>query len=139
MNHEMKKRLLQQLMDDEGFSLEPYKDTVGALTIGYGRNLDAVGIDKDEAAYLLRNDLKRALHSLDRHLPWWRDLSQKRQCAMANMTFNLGIIGLLNFKKMLTALKKRDYSLAADEALDSKWATQVGSRADRIANLIRQG
>jgi len=40
---------------------------------------------------------------------------------------------------MLTALEAGEYERAALEALDSKWAKQVGKRADRIATLFREG
>jgi len=55
------------------------------------------------------------------------------------MAYNLGIKGLGGSRRMLSAMEYGDHSLAADEALDSKWAKQVGARAERIANLIRQG
>ncbi len=126
-------------MNDEGLRLKPYKDTVGKLTIGYGRNLDDVGISETEAEHLLRSDLRKVLRDLDLKLPWWRDLTRNRQCALANMAFNLGIGGLFKFKNMLSALMEKNYSIAADEALDSKWAKQVGDRAIRIADLIRNG
>jgi hypothetical protein len=38
---------------------------------------------------------------------------------------------------MLAALKDRDFEEAAAQALASKWATQVGQRAIRIAQLFR--
>lgn len=45
--------LKEELIRDEGLRLKPYRDTVGKLTIGVGRNLDDVGITKDEAMHLL--------------------------------------------------------------------------------------
>ena len=49
-----------QLKVDEGVKLKPYKDTVGKLTIGCGRNLDDIGISYTEVDYLLENDLNMA-------------------------------------------------------------------------------
>jgi lysozyme len=37
--------------------LRAYRDTVGKLTIGYGRNLDDRGISEDEAGFMLDNDI----------------------------------------------------------------------------------
>lgn len=125
------------LKRDEGLRLKPYRDTVGKLTIGYGRNLDDVGITEDEAEYMLEGDIEHVLEQLDRTLPWWNDLNESRKRALVNMAFNLGIGGLLKFKKMLAALKAGDYEHAAVEALDSRWAKQVGQRADRIAELLK--
>jgi lysozyme len=76
---------------------------------------------------------------LDRNLPWWRDLSEARQRAVVNMCFNLGITRLLGFSKALAALKAGQYEEAARQFLDSRWATQVGQRAQRIAELVRKG
>jgi len=133
------KKLEEQLMIDEGVKYHPYKDSVGKLTIGIGRNLDDKGLSMLELLYLLDNDIKGVFEDLDRELPWWREKSNNRQRALANMCFNLGIGGLGTFKNMLAALILGDYKRAADEALDSKWAKQVGDRAIRIANLIRGG
>lgn len=56
-----------------------------------------------------------------------------------NMCFNLGISRLKGFKRMIVALEKKNYTVAAMEALDSKWSTQVGQRAKDIALMIREG
>ena len=37
------------------------------------------------------------------------------------------------------ALTAKDYTKASIEALDSKWATQVGQRAKDVALMMRQG
>ncbi len=125
------------LMRDEGLRLKPYRDSVGKLTIGYGRNLDDVGISEIESDILLDHDIRRAIADLDRSLPWWRGLPPPWQRGLANMAFNLGLPRLRGFKKMLAALEAGDGERAATEALDSKWAGQVGERAHRIAALYR--
>ena len=129
--------LVEQLLADEGLRLKPYKDTVGKLTIGVGRNLDDRGISEVEAKYLLVNDIKIAEADLTRHAPWWWQMDEKRQKALVNMCFNLGWPRLSKFEKMLEALKDKDYDTAAAEALDSTWATQVGDRAKRIAKVFK--
>lgn len=128
--------LIADLRRDEGLRLKPYRCTAGKLTIGYGRNLDDIGITRDEAEQLLRDDVWRVLVELDRDMPWWRDLSTDRQRALANMALNLGLPRLKEFRKMLAALQRGDWEEAARQALDSRWANQVGQRARRIAGLI---
>ena len=131
--------IIKDLKRDEGFRSKPYKDTVGKLTIGYGRNLDDVGISKREALELLRYDVFVANKEL-LSFPWYDDLTSCRKRALLNMMYNLGFTKFRKFKKMIAAFEDEDYSLAAEEALDSKWAKRdVGARAQRIANLIRQG
>ena len=132
-------QLLAELERDEGMRLEPYRDTVGKLTIGVGRNLDDMGISEAEARFMLANDAKRAERDARRALPSFDELSETRQRALVNMTFNLGLPGLLKFTDMLAALAAHDYERAAAEALDSRWARQVGERAERIATMIKEG
>lgn len=121
----------------EGLRLKPYRDSVGKLTIGYGRNLEDVGITEEEADILRDHDIARVVKGLDEALPWWRGLDATKQNALMDMAFNLGIRGLLGFTKMLAALRRGDWDAAADEALDSKWARQVGQRAHDDAALLR--
>lgn len=59
--------IILDLKLDEGLRLKPYRDTVGKLTIGIGRNLDDVGISEAEAEYLLSNDLDRTISDLDKY------------------------------------------------------------------------
>jgi lysozyme len=131
--------LIADLRRDEGLRLKPYRCTAGRLTIGYGRNLDDAGITAEEAEFLLRNDVRRVFVELDRDMPWWRDLSPGRQRALANMAVNLGLPRLKEFRLMLSALRRGDYEEAARQALDSRWARQVGDRARRIAGLLGPG
>ena len=129
-------RIKKQLMDHEGYGPKVYEDTVGILTIGYGRNLEDKGITEAEAEYLLGNDIHEVESELRERLPFFENLSSIRQEILISMGYNLGINGLLKFKKMLAALENYDYELAADEMLDSKWATQVKGRARDLAQLM---
>ena len=85
------------------------------------------------------NDIKGVCDDLDRNIPWWRDLSDLRQEALANMCFNLGWHRMSKFKNMLSAMRSGDFERAGVEALDSKWARQVGNRAIRIKDMIVTG
>lgn len=131
--------LIAELTRDEGLRFKPYKCTAGKLTIGIGRNLDDVGISEEEAYFLCGNDIDAAADDLDQNVPWFRQLSDTRQRALVNMCFNLGWPRLSGFRNMLVALKEGDYDRAASEALDSRWARQVGARSERIAEMYRNG
>ena len=131
---------LQKLLArHEGLRLTPYQDTVGKLTIGYGRNLEGKGITESEAEFLMTNDIIEVSEELDRRVPFWNQLDLVRKAALTDMAFNLGIGGLLKFKKMFAALEILDWQEAAREALDSTWATQVGQRSWDIADMIITG
>jgi lysozyme len=131
--------IIEQLILHEGTSAKPYRCTAGKLTIGVGRNLDDVGLRPDEIRYLLHNDIKDVRASLDKRLPWWRGLSPVRQKVLEDMCFNLGIDGLCGFKNTLAAIQGGDYERAAAGMLASKWASQVGGRAIRLAQMMRTG
>lgn len=130
-------QLKEDLIRDEGERLKPYRCTAGKITIGVGRNLDDVGITKHESRQMLDWDMKQVGWELDKRLPGWRTLPDAVSLGLANMCFNLGWPRLSKFKKMLAAIDRADYDAAADEALNSKWARQVGDRADRIAAMFR--
>lgn len=132
--------LKDDLIRDEGVVLHAYEDSLGYLTIGIGRLIDkrrGGGISLEEARYLLGNDIARITAELDRHIPWWNGLPEPKQRALANMAFQLGISGLLGFRKMLAALKAGEWEKASREALDSSWSLQTPERAERIAAVLR--
>lgn len=123
----------------EGLRLFPYKCTSEKLTIGVGRNLDDIGISEDEAMYMLRNDISRCTSEARLALPFFDALLDIRQDTIINMVFNLGITRFLGFKKMIKALKERDYDEVSKQMLNSKWANQVGNRAIELAHIMRTG
>lgn len=131
--------MIAELRRDEGVRLKPYRDPVGKLTIGTGRNLDDVGISDDENNLMLSNDVGRACASLDKALPWWRNLDPVRQRVLVNMAFNMGIGTLLGFHNTLAAIQASDWQSAHDGMLASRWATQVGNRAQRLADMMLTG
>jgi lysozyme len=131
--------LREDLIQDEGVKLKPYFCPAGKLTLGVGRNIEDVGISEAEAMAMLDNDIIRVTHQIEKELPWARSCSASIRRALGNLTFQVGIGGLLKFKRMLAAIQAGDYNTAADEALDSEWAKQTPERAARVAALIRSG
>lgn len=130
--------LIEQLKRHEGFSAKPYKCTAGKTTIGYGRNLDDVGISNVEAELMLTNDVISVIARLT-SLPVYNALDDVRRGAIVNMTFNIGFSGVMKFAKMWNCLALKDYHGAAAEMLNSKWAKQVGERAQELAEQMRAG
>jgi len=129
--------LLNQLIRHEGMRLKPYKDTVGKTTIGVGRNLDDVGITEEEAMMLLKRDMQVARTELLSTYPAFNFLSDERLHAFTNMVFNMGINRFGGFKNMIAAVVVHDYSEAAKQMLDSRWAKQVGRRAIELSEQVR--
>ena len=139
MTAESRGLLRQAVMVSEGLRLKPYRDTVGTLTSGHGRNLDDVGISKLEAEVLLDHDLAAAEQECRAVFVWFSGLNEARQRVMVEMEFNLGTAGVRGFVRMIAALQVRDYETAATEMRQSRWAEQVGARATRLAETMRTG
>ena len=87
---------------------------------------------------MLENDINDKVVSL-RQFAWFRDLDTVRQEVMTDMAFNLGVRGVMNFKKMIAALEAKDYTQAAAEMLDSTWQQEVGDRARELAAMMIHG
>lgn len=132
-------KLEEMLVRHEGMRLKPYLDTVGKLTIGVGRNLDDVGIHENEALDMLREDIFQAKKVVDALIPGAWALSEARRDALINMAFNLGAPRFRSFKRMVDAVNRQDFDEAARQALDSKWAQQVGARAHELATMLKTG
>jgi lysozyme len=132
--------LIKQLRRDEGEVLHAYHCSEGWLTIGVGRLIDAKkggGITREEAAYLLGNDIQRVTRELQSSLPWVIRLSEPRMGVLMNMCFQLGLGGLLKFKNTLALIRDGRYDEAATEMLASTWAKQTPERARRLADQMR--
>lgn len=127
------------LIRHEGLRLKPYRDTKGKLTIGVGRNLDDVGITREEALLLLNNDLVRVRREVERAFPWFSRLNPVRKNVVLNMVFNLGLPRFRGFTKTITAIEAKDWERAAREMLESRWAKQVGRRAQELAAMMKEG
>ena len=125
------------LIKHEGIKGKVYYDTEGVATIGVGRNLEGVGVSVDEALLMLDNDIKRVLYDCWHEFRWFAELSEDRQNVVASMVFNLGLEGFKKFKKMIAAIEKDDFTEAACQMVDSKWAAQVKKRAVELAVLMK--
>src|SRR6185369_4604654 len=130
--------LVSQLIHHEGLRLKVYTDTVGKATIGVGRNLTDKGITSAEAMLLLDHDVDECLHDLET-FTWFGTLDAVRQRVLVDLRFNLGSLGLRNFRAMLHAFAVGDFETAANEMLDSRAAQQNMDRYHRLARMTRTG
>jgi lysozyme len=133
--------LIQMLKRHEGVKSHVYKDHLGLETIGVGRCIaeGSLGLSDDEVEYLLANDIARCREELTDSYFWFPALNDARQAACINLIFNLGATRLRGFVKSLDAMANEKFDLAADEFMNSKWATQVGNRAIEVTDMIRSG
>jgi lysozyme len=140
--------------------LTVYQDTLGIDTIGIGRNLKDRGISKEElnhmdipsmavvyehgiteadARYLAMNDIKIVENELCRVHECVNDLDSVRQLILMDMAFNMGVPRLCKFKRMWNAIHEKKFDAAGREMLDSRWAKQVGSRATKLSDAMKNG
>ncbi len=134
--------LREQLIRDEGgYQAFVYTDTTGHETIGVGRNVSksGMGLSIYEQDLMLNNDISEKIIEVLRAIPWSYSLDMIRFEVLVNMAFNLGTVGLLGFVKFLSDLQAHNYTAAAAEMLNSKWATQVGARAIRLSQQMILG
>ena len=129
--------LEKDIINDEGWKNRPYKDTLGIETVGVGFNLTN-GIPDQVILYWLKYNIdhcKKELHGF----AWYDKLSERRKEVLINMVYNMGIVRFSTFKKMIQYIIEDHYELAAMEMLNSKWSTQVGTRAIRLADEMAHG
>ncbi|MEI5996839.1 glycoside hydrolase family protein [Paraburkholderia bengalensis] len=147
MNPDNEAQLIEELRRDEGVRYVPYRDTKGIPTTGVGHNLQASPLPAGwsypltdaQVDTLLHADLANVYHDLNTSLPWWADLNDVRQRVICNMCFNLGMSKLTGFKNTLAAMRQGRWTDAAAGMLNSAWASQVGARAQRLAQMMRTG
>lgn len=119
-----------------------YQDSLGFWTIGVGHLIDKRRGGKlpDEIIdALLSYDIAEVQTELAAALPGIAALDEVRQAVIIDMCFNMGIHNLLGFQQFLIDIHKQDYAAAAAEMLKSRWATQVGDRADRLSKMMKTG
>ena len=141
-NQNLIAKATQQIKRHEGFVSNAYKDSLGYLTIGYGRLIDKSkggGISETEAEYLLANDVNGVYEALNRAIPSFKQLNDARQGVLLNMAFQMGTHGLMQFKSTLNLIELGDYNAAADNMLKSLWANQTPNRAKEMATQMRTG
>ncbi len=139
--------IIDQLKRDEGLRLKVYIDTVGKRTIGYGHNLDAnpldfdvsEGITEPQASQIQGVDVERTSKHLVTSLPWVVSLDEARLGVLQNMSFNMGVPGLLQFHHDLADTQAGNYVQAAADMKASKWYTEVGDRAVRLVQQMLSG
>ena len=141
-------KLREQLKIDEGCVYEIYNDHLGFATFGIGHlvresdpeNGSPVGtkVSEDRVADAFDDDIGIVLSDCNKLYPDFEDLPEEAQQIIANMMFNLGRPRLSKFVGMKRGVDAKDWNTAADEMVDSRWYRQVGARAERLVNRMRE-
>ena len=140
-------KLREQLKIDEGCVYEIYNDHLGYPTFGIGHlviesdpeNGEEIGTPVSESRVIeaFEQDVETVLSDCSILYPDFDDLPEEVQQIVANMMFNLGRPRLSAFKGMKRGVDSQDWNAAADEMVDSRWYRQVGARAERLVERMR--
>ena len=128
------KALIERIGVNEGFRSKPYQCSEGVWTIGHG----LTWLTKEESLYILTGRIQQLHLKLLDDLDWYKDMPPEVQGVVIEMCYQIGFSGFCKFKKAIAHMKDHNWKRAADEMLDSLWARQTKSRANRLADIVRE-
>ena len=141
-------RLLESVKKHEGYRNKVYLDTLNKRTVGVG-HLCVEDFWEDDKEYEEKFLMTILEHDLQSAIKGAKDLMQEHGCMdidevaeeiIIEMVFQLGKTGVSKFSKMWKHLSALEYSDAASEMLDSRWAKQTPNRAqDMSAQMAALG
>ena len=142
-------KILEIIKEHEGFEPRPYsleyKTSDGEnitekfKTIGYGFRLDYLELDEEISELILIKKIHKIEKDLDNNFPFYDQLPEGVRHGMVSMVYQLGLKTFMKFKKTIAFIENNEYKMAANEALDSRWAVQTPSRAKAVTEMIRNG
>ena len=139
-------KLKDQLKIDEGVKYEIYNDHLGYATFGIGHLITAsdpeygmpVGtpVSEERVNEVFKLDVEKFISETEKVFPKLTELPDTIQLVLVNMCFNLGAPRLSKFHKFIAAINNSEWIEAAVEMMDSRWARQVGPRAERLKQIV---
>ena len=140
-------KLREQLKIDEGVKYEVYDDHLGYKTFGIGHLVTPedeeygspcgtpVAVDRVNSVF--DKDVETYISESEKVFGNLQQMPEEAQQVIVNMCFNMGAPRLGQFKKFIGGVNSGDWNTAAVEMMDSRWAKQVGVRADRLRDRIK--
>jgi len=144
MDLDARKRVFNQLREDEGVEYKIYLDHLDLPTFGVGHLIletdpeygEEIGtrVSEERVEDAFQKDLNVAISECQILYTekGWDVLPVECQEILVNMMFNMGRTRLSKFRKFNAAVIKHDWKTAAIEGRDSLWYTQVTNRAERL-------
>lgn len=152
------KDLLSNIEKHEGFSAKPYIDPLvkqdpeskgipledfeiiekhfDKLKVTFGLGQTVISIEAARAAVNI-DIFKEYINPLLKEKPVILKLNDEKRDALYDMTYNMGVNGILGFKRMWLAIENGLLEEAAQEIMDSKYARELPIRAKENADIIR--
>ena len=128
------KALIERIGVNEGFRSKPYQCSEGVWTIGHG----LTWLTEGESLHILTGRIQQLHLKLLDDLDWYKDMPPEIQGVIIEMCYQMGFAGFCKFKKAIAKMQEKKRKGAADEMLDSLWAKQTPSRANRLADIVRE-
>jgi lysozyme len=141
------KETMAMIMKHEGVRTKPYKDSLGLWTVGVGHLIgDGKTLPPEWNREFTMEEVNKMFYDdymshkkAAMRIPGFNLVNAKAQGALIDLTFNMGNYWYNNWNKFKAAMANGDVLSAAAELENSKWYTQVKSRAVTIVSLIKQG
>lgn len=131
------KRGVRYTKENEDYRHKIYHGSSGELILGWGHTLRPdEDVPKEVSQIFFKLDYK---HAEEDYETLKLALDPVRRIVLIDLIFNMGLPKVLGFRKMLTALRKRDFGTAAAELEDSLYFKQAGHRAKRNRDILRDG
>ena len=131
-------KLIKRIKKNEGFSFRPYKDQLGFLTIGYGhlilsneKYLTEKKSPKAKLEKIFIQDFKNTFKDYKKHLKK-NTYNKKDEELLIEMVFQIGLIGVMGFKKLLRNMRKKNKHLVCFEMMNSLWYNQTPKRVKEL-------
>ncbi|MFP6081065.1 glycoside hydrolase family protein [Helicobacter pylori] len=129
------------IVDSERFSPSVYTDKTGHPTIGYGYNLSVYSYEgkRITKAYGLLTDILKENYKAILSYGWYKNLDAMRRMVILDLSYNLGLNGLLKFNQFIKAIEDKNYALAVERLQKSPYFNQVKKRASRNMEILKLG
>mgnify|MGYP001164004565 CR=1 FL=1 len=135
-------KLIKRIKKNEGFSLKPYKDQLGFLTIGYGhlilsneQKLIKIKQTKNKLKKIFYQDFSKAVKDYNKFLKQ-NAYNLKEEELLIEMVFQMGFDRVLKFKKLLNNMRKKNKHLVCFEMMNSLWYKQTPKRVKILVSIF---
>ncbi|MBD1147775.1 glycoside hydrolase family protein [Pelagibacterales bacterium SAG-MED31] len=132
------RELQKRIKENEGFSLKPYNDQLGFLTIGYGHlilpsesNLAKKKITKIKLEKIFIKDIKKAIKDYEKFLKK-NTFNKNDEELLIEMVFQIGVKRVLKFKNLLSNMREKNKYLVCFEMMKSLWYNQTPNRVKKL-------
>ena len=136
------RRAIASIKAHEGFEAQPYVDTLGHWTVGYGHREEhpphpSLRVTKHQAARWCR----ARVMDIDRYCKQYEPyvaLSGPRKAVYIEMSYQLGDMATEKFLRMWHGIITGDFEDAAKDMVDSLWHRQTPERCEELARRMRE-